>query len=50
MPAGAQPAMADGERAAFEAYARTGQRRLYRTAKRTRSEHRGPNGRRAARR
>ncbi len=32
MPAGAEPAMADGERAAFEAYARAGQRRLYRTA------------------
>ncbi|MET7498951.1 SigE family RNA polymerase sigma factor [Streptomyces microflavus] len=32
MPAGADPGGADGESAAFEAYARDGQRRLYRTA------------------
>lgn len=32
MPAGADPGEADGESAAFEAYARDGQRRLYRTA------------------
>ncbi|MFB7432860.1 SigE family RNA polymerase sigma factor [Streptomyces microflavus] len=32
MPAGADPGGADGESAAFETYARDGQRRLYRTA------------------